>query len=100
MQTHEDVQNNINKIVCSVFDTSKATMICLSRPKRYETSTSFSKEPMKKKKVVLQRNEKAPPKEQYFLKHLSEEAFDGFFSFGFVFLLSLNYLMCVIHFEL
>ena len=27
VQAHEEVQNNINKLVCSVYDSSKATMI-------------------------------------------------------------------------
>lgn len=73
VQAHEEVQNNLNKLVWSVFDTSKSTIICLSSSKRYETGTSFRNEPMKHKKVVLKRDEKAPPKEQSLLKHLFGE---------------------------
>ncbi|KAG2270333.1 hypothetical protein Bca52824_064888 [Brassica carinata] len=71
VQAHEEVQNNLNKLVCSVYDSSKATMICLSSPKRCDTGTSFSKGPMKQKKVILKRDDKAPPKEPSLLKHLS-----------------------------
>ncbi|XP_033148071.1 uncharacterized protein LOC117134197 [Brassica rapa] len=46
-------------------------MTCLSSPKRCDTGTSFRKGPMKQKKVILKRDDKAPPKEPSLLKHLS-----------------------------
>ncbi|KAH0844283.1 hypothetical protein HID58_091962 [Brassica napus] len=39
--------------------------------RRCDTGTSFSKGPMKQKKVILKRDDKAPPKEPSLLKHLS-----------------------------
>ncbi|WZZ39406.1 hypothetical protein YC2023_035665 [Brassica napus] len=71
VQAHEEVQNNLNKLVCSVYNYSNANMICLSSPKRCDTVTSFSKGPMKQKKVILKRDDKAPPKEPSLLKHFS-----------------------------
>ncbi|KAF8092992.1 hypothetical protein N665_0394s0001 [Sinapis alba] len=70
VQPVEMVQNNF---VCSVFDTSKATMICLSSDKGDETGTEFSKGSSAQKKMVLKRDERIPPKEHSLFEHLLEK---------------------------
>ncbi|WZY99073.1 hypothetical protein YC2023_071402 [Brassica napus] len=64
-------RNPLKLVDVSVQAHEEATMICLSSPKRCDTGISFSKGPMKQKKVILKRDDKAPPKEPSLLKHLS-----------------------------
>ncbi|KAF2612572.1 hypothetical protein F2Q70_00011658 [Brassica cretica] len=68
-KAHDLESNPESKLIIK----GKTELTSPESPKRYDTFKSFSKEPMKQKKVVLKKDVKAPPKEPSLLEHLSGE---------------------------